>query len=179
MMTAIRTLRLSFLLTTLALISACDGVALEGNSQPDSGQPGSQPSSTLTFSPREAMTEISNGVLLRTLASPAESQYDFDDLQVLVFGPMCAGCHTGGGLTQPSSFDFTNADASYYTLLNQASQHPQATPLVVPGKASESYLLDSLEGRQISGSRMPMRSAAVSQNLLAAIRNWIDHGAER
>lgn len=171
---------LSCIVIAAVFLSACDGGgSVDGNQLPESNQPGSQPSTTLSFASREAQVSVNNGVLLRTLAAPASIEYTFDDLQVLVFAPMCAGCHTGGGVTQPSVFDFTTADASYQTLLNQSSQHSSGSSLVVAGNADGSYLMDSLEGRQLSGSRMPMRSAAVPDELLLSIRAWIDDGANR
>jgi hypothetical protein len=118
-----------------------------------------------------------NSALRTTLAT--QTVASFDDLQVLVFGPMCAGCHTGGGLTQPSVMDLTTADASFAALVNQPGFNEPQSTLVVPGNASSSYLMRTLHGTQTTGSRMPMRAAPLSDELLASVQAWIDNGAPR
>lgn len=168
---------------TLA-ITACDSSAPEitGNTTANDGAPGSRPRTTLTFAndPNLATGGHSTpgeSALRSTLASSTPTS--FDDLQVLVFGPMCSGCHMGGGISQPSVMDMTTADASYAALVNTPATHSSANILVEPGNAGNSYLVQTLEGTQPSGSRMPMRSAPLSDELLAAVRTWIDNGAQR
>lgn len=168
------------------IVSGCSdsGVGVAGNSSPPSGESGSQPSTSLTFSNRadvegELRTEPGDGVLISTLASSDSEPLSFEELQVLVFGPMCAGCHVGGGISQPSVFDFTNADATYESLVNQPSTLDPAMTLVVPGNANESQLVRTLLGTQTLGSRMPLRAEPVSDDLMSAIQVWIDSGAAR
>jgi len=95
------------------------------------------------------------------------------------YGRMCSGCHTGGGVTQPSLFDFSSADASHATLVNQASTLHRDKTLFTPGDSSQSYLVDNLTGNQQGGARMPMRSAPLDDELITAVRSWIDQGAKR
>lgn len=172
-------------LVFLFAVSACDSTSpspsAEGNSRPSEGQAGSQPSSSLTFSPRSSTNSGAankdTGVLNTTLTQADSGS--FNDLQVLVFGPMCSGCHIGGGSEQPALLDFTSDDNSYASLVNFSSINEPALSLVQPGNPSGSYLLKVLEGTQATGSRMPLRARPVSDELIAKIRAWIEAGAKR
>lgn len=179
----IKRLSITALCCALVLV-ACDnsGPDSNGNTSAPADAAGSQPLSTLTFAtdPNLAGGEPSNpgnSALRTTLATQSATR--FDDLQLLVFGPMCAGCHTGGGLTQPSVMDLTTADASFAALVNQPGFNDPQSTLVVPGNASSSYLLRTLHGTQTTGSRMPMRAAPLNEELLASVQAWIDNGAQR
>lgn len=174
------------LVTMLAslVLAACDSSTpdVNGNFTANDGEVGSQPRTSFTFAtdPNLVSNRRSNpgeGVLRSTLAS--NSVTSFNDLQVLVFGPMCSGCHIGGGQTQPSVMDMTTADASYANLVNQPSTNLPSQTLVIPGNTDTSYLVDLLEGTQATGSRMPMRSSPLSDELIASVRAWIDNGAPR
>jgi len=126
------------------LLSACDGGGDKSvNILPPAGEPGSNPQSSLTFSHDlqtldSSPAEVKGGVLRTTLSSASQPTVTLDDLQIMVFGPMCSGCHSGDGLSQPAVFDFSSA-----------------------------------------GSRMPMRSAPLNEDLMTAVRLWIDEGAKR
>jgi hypothetical protein len=51
--------------------------------------------------------------------------------------------------------------------------------LVVPGAPAESYLLEKLTSdAPASGARMPYTSSPLSEQKIAAIRSWIEQGAE-
>jgi hypothetical protein len=48
---------------------------------------------------------------------------------------------------------------------------------VAPGNASNSYLIQKLEGTQTSGARMPFGGPFLDAATIAVIRQWIDSGA--
>jgi len=177
----------AWLLSVLAtcLLSACDGGGDKSvNILPPAGEPGSNPQSSLTFSHDlqtldSSPAEVKGGVLRTTLSSASQPTVTLDDLQIMVFGPMCSGCHSGDGLSQPAVFDFSSADETYATLVNKPSTQHASEVLVVPGNSGQSYLMRSLDGTQLSGSRMPMRSAPLNEDLMTAVRLWIDEGAKR
>jgi hypothetical protein len=51
-------------------------------------------------------------------------------------------------------------------------------PLVIAGDAQNSYIVRKLEGRNITGDRMPLPpNAPLSPGTIQTIRNWIDQGA--
>lgn len=162
-------------------IASCDGSSSgnPGTIAPPAGQAGSNPETTLTFSTGNSSTKPNSGLLETTLSGDNGSTLSFEDLQTLVFGPMCSGCHNGGGTTQPSVFDFRTADATHASMVNQPSTSVPARILVAPGDASNSYLMESLAGTQSSGSRMPMRAAPLTDEMMQAVRNWINSGANR
>jgi uncharacterized protein YjdB len=84
------------------------------------------------------------------------------------------GCHGRGAGDLSLS---TNAATSYADLVNvQATAEPTRIR-VLPGEANDSYLVIKLEGRQSSGSRMPISGAPLSATDLANIKNWINAGA--
>lgn len=178
--------KLAVVILTTTVLSACNnsGTDAVGNNTPPSGQAGSAPSTTLTFSNRSTSESQGNfnpgiGVLNSTLSPTQTPTLSFDDLQILVFGPMCSGCHFGGGTSQPSVFDFTNADATYAALVNKQSSNSPSQTLVTSGNAVQSYLVSTLKGTQTTGSRMPMRAKPLSAELMQAINTWIDSGAKR
>jgi len=171
-------------LVAAGVITACSGGSggdSSGNNTPPSGTPGSNPESSLSFSLNANTPEQPNGGVLQTTLSnnSTRTSATFDELQIKVFAPMCSGCHTGGGTTQPSSMDFTSADASFAALVNQPSTRQPAKMLVAPGNSAQSYLINSLNGTQVSGSRMPMRGAPLNDDLMTAVQMWIDDGAQR
>ncbi len=175
----------ALLFVAAGFISACNsGGDSNGNTSAPAGTPGSSPESSLSFA-HSADTNIpspaqpNGGVLQTSLAGQTASTQAFEELQVKVFSPMCSGCHIGGGSTQPSIMDFTSADASYAALVNKPSTRQPNKMLVAPGSSSQSYLINSLNGTQVSGSRMPMRAAPLNDDLMTAVQLWIDQGAKR
>jgi len=102
-----------------------------------------------------------------------------DDLQGKVFTPFCSGCHTGTGSTLPSVMNLTNADATYASLVGVFGIGDSEVIRVEPGSAGSSLLVHKIEGTQRVGSRMPFRGSKLDSDTIAAIRQWIDSGAER
>ena len=87
-------------------------------------------------------------------------------------GCTASGCHgTGqGGLTLASTA------GAYGNLVNIAS--PTTGEIrVIPGNASDSYLVKKLEGRQSAGVRMPV-GGQLDATDLTNIKNWINQGAK-
>ncbi len=66
---------------------------------------------------------------------------------------------------------------SYNNLVNVDSAEEPSRKRVLPGDATNSYIVIKLEGRQTIGAKMPMGGSldAVS---LQNIRNWINRGAK-
>lgn len=104
---------------------------------------------------------------------------NLDDIQAKVISPVCSGCHFGGGETLPSSMDLTSADSTYNALINNFSIQEPNKLRILPGISVESYLLQKLEGNQKVGSQMPFRGIPLDDEVLNAIKTWIDDGANR
>jgi len=114
---------------------------------------------------------------LQTEVISVEYQPDLTDLQAKVFSPRCSTCHIGGGTSLPSSMDLSNAQATYTSLVGRASLEVDGLERVMAGMADESYVVHKIEGTQRVGSRMPFRGEPLSDEAIAAIRQWIDQGA--
>ncbi len=103
---------------------------------------------------------------------------NLQSIQDQVFGPLCSGCHAGGGATLPRSIDLTNSNASFTNLVNITSTEVPALKRVTPGSADNSYLIRKLEGTPgIVGQRMPRFGPYLNQTTVDAIRQWINNGA--
>jgi hypothetical protein len=106
---------------------------------------------------------------------PASPSFAQDVSTIFTAGGCTAGnCHGGGAgdLTLTSS-----AATNYATLVNVTSSSAPAFLRVEPNDATDSYLVMKLEGRQLSGGRMPLAGPALSSNQITTIRNWISAGA--
>lgn len=106
-------------------------------------------------------------------------QSALDDIQATIFTPACSGCHTGGGQTLPTLMNLTNAEASYSSLVGINSVEVPEYSRVDPLDPDASYLVHKIEGTQAVGSRMPFRGSKLSDEQIAAIRQWIASGAQR
>lgn len=100
-------------------------------------------------------------------------------LQATIFTPSCAGCHTGGGASLPSSMNLSSAAATHAALVGVASTEQPALQRVNVGNPDSSYLVRKIEGGpDITGSRMPLGGAALDPALIANVRAWIAAGAQ-
>jgi len=97
-----------------------------------------------------------------------------------VFAPTCAtiGCHTGNPpVRAPDSLD----PPLVYRLVGKPSLQVPAMPIVDPGNAGHSYLVQKIEGTAASvggvATRMPLGSAPLADDDIAAIQAWIQAGA--
>lgn len=101
-------------------------------------------------------------------------------LQTNVFTPTCAtsGCHSSGS----ASGGLVLEEGSSFANLVSVGSTESSLTRVLPGDPDQSYLVNKLEGTQASaggsGSQMPRGSAALSEEEMQAIRDWIAAGAE-
>ena len=105
-----------------------------------------------------------------------------DDIQAAVFTPNCtnAGCHTGPTSNiLPTGMDLTDADASFASLVGEASLQVPALSRVAAGDPDNSYLIQKLEGTAAVGSQMPLVGGPLDQSVIDDIRLWIQNGAQR
>jgi hypothetical protein len=100
-------------------------------------------------------------------------------IQSQVFGPMCAGCHSGptsGNL--PSGMNLSSATESYAALVNTPSIQVSTLNRVTPNDTANSYLIQKLEGTQAVGGRMPQGGSFLDQPTMDMIKDWINDGAQ-
>ncbi len=106
---------------------------------------------------------------------PTNPSFAQDVSPIFIAGGCTSGnCHGGGadGLTLTSS-----AATNYASLVNVPSSSAPSFLLVEPNDPTDSYLVMKLEGRQLSGGRMPLARQPLTSNEIATIRNWISAGA--
>jgi hypothetical protein len=101
-------------------------------------------------------------LLLLTAAAPP----DFDRDVLPIFEKYCFGCHAAG--IRMGSFECD----SYEAVMRGATHGA----VVVPGKAGESRLYQSLTGKL--SPAMPLTPDRLSREELAIVRDWIDAGAK-
>ena len=100
-----------------------------------------------------------------------------NDIQEIFTRKGCAtsGCHGGtggaGGLNLSAS--------SAYDALVGVTAVAEPVVRVIPGNATDSYLVIRLEGRQTVGDRMPLGGSPLDNIDLTNVRNWIAQGAQR
>lgn len=111
-----------------------------------------------------------------TIAAPVVLGPTLDQIQAVVFGPVCSGCHNGVGAALPGSMNLTNADASFAALVNVASIQQAALMRVLPFDPNSSYLVHKLEE---SGTTVMPPSGMLPVATIAEIRQWITDGAQR
>lgn len=80
-----------------------------------------------------------------------------------IFTSSCFGCHSGAKISR-------GLDLSTYSTLMAGSQNG---PVVVPGKANESLLVQMIET-----GRMPKNGPPLSVDQIKIIVDWINSGAE-
>jgi hypothetical protein len=109
-------------------------------------------------------------------ADKAELGPTLSSIQRNVFTPICTQCHTGAAGPLGLALD---EGASRDDLVNVPSVEHTELLLVSPGDAEASYLVWKVEGRaDITGGRMPLGLPPLSEDEIAAIRGWIEQGAE-
>jgi len=100
-----------------------------------------------------------------------------------VFKARCVQCHSAGAVAVPKTSLYLTADVAYSALVSVASaDEPCGGTFVVPGKSSQSYLVQKLtEASPCDGMQMPMQYEGpfvpLDSTQLATIVNWIDEGA--
>lgn len=100
----------------------------------------------------------------------------FSDDIAPIFASLCSndGCHStrtaSAGLVLESNVARTN-------LVNISATSESGKTRVIPGNSTDSYVIIKLEGRQNSGSKMPL-TGSISGTQIQLIKNWIDQGAK-
>ena len=95
-------------------------------------------------------------------------------IQALIFDPRCVSHH--GDHATEAGLDLRDGMARA-NLVNVPSVQA-ALDLVEPGDPESSYLVHKIEARDgIVGDRMPPGGAALTEDEIAAIRDWIRAGA--
>ena len=95
-------------------------------------------------------------------------------IQAMVFEPRCVEHH--GGRAAQAGLDLS-AGTSHAALVNVPSTQT-GLDLVEPGDAENSYLVHKIEGRMgIVRDRMPPLGDPLTEEEIAAIRDWINAGA--
>ena len=88
----------------------------------------------------------------------------------------CGNCHNNVGRVPAAQLNLRTDP--YNALVGVPSRfHPGAT-LVIPGNPDDSYLIRKLEGRDITGVRMPQSGPPyLTAGQISVIRRWIEIGA--
>ena len=100
-------------------------------------------------------------------------------LQEHVFGAICINCHVPGGA---GDFMFLDTEEhTYQSLVDMPSLENPALDRVEPGDPEASYVVHKIEGRaDIAGDPMPPPpESRLTPEQIAAIREWIENGAQR
>jgi len=91
----------------------------------------------------------------------------------------CTNCHTDAGGRTPSGGLNLCHDVAYASLVNVASRGKAGAVRVIPGDATNSYIVHKLEGSpDIVGERMPRTGGPyLTQGQLTILKRWIATGA--
>jgi putative intracellular protease/amidase len=88
-------------------------------------------------------------------------------------GCSASSCH---GSTQEAGLDLRSGN-SYASLVSVMATQA-AVARVIPGNATDSYLIVKVEGRQSFGERMPLNGSNLDNIDLTNLKNWINQGAK-
>jgi hypothetical protein len=108
---------------------------------------------------------------------PPPLQPTLASIQANIFSTSCAlsGCHSGGSPQQGMNL---SSGQSFANIVNVASAEQPALMRVKPGDSADSYLFRKITGAVgITGAQMPLTGGALTAAQIAAIRDWIDAGA--
>lgn len=112
-----------------------------------------------------------------SIATPVVIGPTLDQIQAVIFTPMCAGCH--GGPVPSGDLSLVDADTSHAELVGVASSQQAGATLVIIMDPDNSYLIQKLEDAPgIAGLVMPP-GAALQQSDIDEVRQWIADGAVR
>lgn len=100
------------------------------------------------------------------------------DIQTQIFNPGCVTCHTSTGRTPAAGLDL-QATVAWNNLVNVASSAKPGAVRVIPGDATNSYLIKKLIGASdIVGLRMPRNGPPyLTDAQVTMIQQWIAAGA--
>ncbi|MFT5089750.1 MAG: hypothetical protein ACI906_001017 [Candidatus Latescibacterota bacterium] len=103
--------------------------------------------------------------------SMGETTFSFVQENILDRSCALSGCHAD------SEYPNLSAGQAYDNIVNGLSSSPDQ-PLINPGDPDNSYLyLKLVNGDGIFGDRMPKGNPPLSDELIAAVRDWIERGA--
>lgn len=112
-----------------------------------------------------------------TITTPVVIGPTLDQIQAVVFTPMCVSCHSGA--VPDGGLNLVNADTSHAQLVGVPSSQQAGATRVIVMDPNNSYLIQKLEGAPgIAGVQMPP-GGAVQQSDIDEIRQWITDGALR
>ena len=109
-----------------------------------------------------------------TISTPVVIGPTLEQIQAVVFTPVCSGCH--GGAVPDAGLNLSTADLSFANLVNQAAVGQVGATRVIPTDPDNSYLIQKMEGN--AGLVMPP-SGMLPQGTINEIRQWITDGALR
>lgn len=113
-----------------------------------------------------------------TTTPPPPAAPKLSELQDEIFGPVCSGCHTGGGANLPASMNLSNAASTFAALVGVASSEQGTLQRVKPNDPDNSYVIRKLEGTPgITGARMPFGGPFLNQATIDKVKAWINDGA--
>jgi hypothetical protein len=112
-----------------------------------------------------------------SLAVPVALGPTLDQIQAVIFTPICSGCHNAGN---PSGgLSLVDADTSFGALVGVPSSQVAALLRVAANDPDASYLIRKLENDPtIMGSFMPP-TGMLPQSDIDVVRTWIINGALR
>lgn len=114
---------------------------------------------------------------INSSSSPPPAAPTLTQLKTTAFA-VCSNCHTGGGTSLPSSMDLHPA-AIYASIVGVASAEQPSLKRVAPGDATNSYVVQKLEGAPtITGARMPFGGPYLDQATIDQVKAWINAGAQ-
>ena len=98
-------------------------------------------------------------------------------LQTEIFTPSCAvsGCHAGASPQQGMNL---SAGQTFSNIVGVKSNESPGLNRVEPGDPDNSYLVHKVEGTASVGGRMPLGGAALSNEKIQKLRQWITDGAK-
>ncbi len=118
--------------------------------------------------------EINNHCEVDEPIDTAEVHYAY--IQTEVFNKSCAfsGCHVGDNF---STWPNLTEGAFYDFIVTDGKSRQTSNTVVVPGDATNSYLIKKLKGS--STSIMPPNTSGISPILISKIERWINNGAKQ
>ena len=109
-------------------------------------------------------------------SDPIDPTATFTRVQNEIFTPTCAsiGCHDPLG---QSSQMILSAGRAYAQIVNQASVEMPSLARIAPNDPANSYLYRKITGSGITGERMPLNRAPLTDAQIKLVRDWIRRGA--
>lgn len=109
------------------------------------------------------------------LGAPGNLAPTLSSIQENIFTPICTRCHTGAAAPLGMPLD---EGVARQNLVGVASVQFPTLLRVNPGEPDSSYIVWKIEGRPgLVGGRMPLGLQPLSQEQVAAVKEWIDGGA--